>query len=179
VKVCADLVAAKPGEPWLIWCDLNAESEALTAAIPGAVEVKGSDDSDAKEAAMIGFTEGRVRVMVTKPSIAGYGMNWQHCANVAFVGLSNSFEAWYQAIRRTWRFGQTRPVQCHLVTSDADGSVRANLERKRMAAEDMANEMLVGMGDIQKATIRALTRESDSYHPTTAMRLPAWLSEAA
>lgn len=179
VKVCADLVNADR-EPWLVWCDLNDESAALAAAIPDAVEVKGSDDSEFKEKAMLDFTEGRVRVLVTKPSIAGYGMNWQHCARVAFVGLSNSFEAWYQAIRRTWRFGQTRAVACHLVTSDADGSVRATLERKRNAAEEMADEMLVGMGDIQKSTIRALERETDSYQPRRSMRLPSWLhTEAA
>lgn len=180
VKVAADIVAREPDEPWLVWCDLNDESAALAEAIPGAVEVKGSDDADFKEGAMVDFTEGRARILVTKPSIAGYGMNWQHCARVAFVGLSNSFEAWYQAIRRTWRFGQTRPVECHLITSDADGSVRANLERKREAAEEMAGEMLVGMGDIQKATIRALERESDSYEPRTPMRVPGWLhTEAA
>lgn len=179
VKLCADLVNRDNGEPWLVWCDLNSESEALTRAIDGAVEVKGSDDPEDKEAAMVDFVEGRARVLVTKPSIAGYGLNLQHCARVAFVGLSNSFEAWYQAIRRTWRFGQTRPVECHLVLSDADGSVRSNLERKRLAAEEMAAEMLVGMADIQKSTVRALTRESDSYEPRVRMRLPGWLTTEA
>jgi hypothetical protein len=179
VKVCADLVNDS-SEPWLVWCDLNAESEALTRAIPGAVEVKGADDAEDKEAALTDFIEGRVRVLVTKPSIAGYGLNMQRCAHVAFVGLSNSFEAWYQAIRRSWRFGQLRPVECHLILSDADGSVRANIERKRLAAEEMATEMLAGMGEIQNRTIRALARESDPYQPTKPMRLPCWLvSEAA
>jgi hypothetical protein len=160
----------------LVWCDLNSESEGLAAAIPGAVEVRGSDDPEDKEAALADFIAGGARVLVTKPSIAGYGLNMQRCAHVAFVGLSNSFEAWYQAIRRTWRFGQARPVECHLILSDADGSVRANLERKRLAAEEMATEMLAGMADIQKATVRALTRDSDTYEPKAPMRLPSWLT---
>lgn len=180
VSLCAELVNGLPNEPWLVWCDLNSESEALAASIDGAVEVRGSDDAEDKERAMLGFSSGDVRVMVTKPSIAGYGMNWQHCAHVAFVGLSNSFEAWYQAIRRTWRFGQARPVACHLITSDADGAVRINLERKRLAAEEVAAEMLIGMGDIQRTTVRALARESDTYEPGKPMRLPPWLvTEAA
>jgi superfamily II DNA or RNA helicase len=179
VQRCADLVNSTPGEPWLVWCDLNSESEGLTRAIPGAVEVKGSDDPEDKEAALADFIAGDARVLVTKPSIAGYGLNMQRCAHVAFVGLSNSFEAWYQAIRRTWRFGQTRPVECHLILSDADGSVRANLERKRLAAEEMATEMLAGMGDIQKSTVRMLERESDTYEPKARMRIPAWLTTEA
>jgi len=179
VRLCADLVNGTPGEPWLVWCDLNAESEGLAHAIPGAVEVRGSDDAEDKEAALADFIEGNVRVLVTKPSIAGYGLNMQRCAHVAFVGLSNSFEAWYQAIRRTWRFGQLRPVECHLILSDADGSVRANLERKRLAAEEMSNEMLTGMGDIQKATVRALTRDTDTYEPNERMRVPGWLKTEA
>jgi hypothetical protein len=179
VQLCADLVAREPEEPWLLWCDLNQESTSLASAIPGAVEVTGSDDSEWKEQAAIDFVEGRARVMVSKPSILGYGLNLQRCARVAFVGLSNSFEAWYQAIRRTWRFGQPRPVECHLILSDADGSVRANLERKRLAAEEMAQEMLIGMADIQRANIRALERESDTYCPTKTMRLPKWLTQEA
>jgi hypothetical protein len=179
VAKCAEVVATAPDQPWLVWCDLNSESEGLTKAIPGAVEVKGSDDPEDKESALADFIEGNARVLVTKPSIAGYGLNMQRCAHVAFVGLSNSFEAWYQAIRRTWRFGQSRPVECHLILSDADGSVRANLERKRLAAEEMATEMLIGMGDIQKTTVRALSRETDPYAPKRLMILPGWLSSEA
>lgn len=180
VALCAEVVAREPTEPWLIWCDLNAESEGLAAAIPGAIEVRGSDDPEDKERNLTDFVDGRAHALVTKPSIAGYGLNMQRCARVAFVGLSNSFEAWYQAIRRTWRFGQTRPVECHIILSDADGSVRANIERKRQAADEMAAEMLVGMSEIQRSSIRAMARESDPYNPTRPMTIPGWLtSEAA
>jgi hypothetical protein len=174
VDACAALVNAS-AEPWVCWCDLNDESDALAKAIPDAVEVRGSQDAEEKERIIGDFMAGRARVLVTKPSIAGLGLNMQHCADVAFVGLSNSFEAFYQAVRRNWRFGQKRPVNCHLIVSDADGAVRENLERKRAAAEQMAEQMLVGMGDIQRATIRALQREHIGYEPKRKMTIPGWL----
>ena len=101
-------------EPWVVWCDLNAESEALANAIPDAGEVRGSYDIDAKEERLRAFSEGRLRVIVTKPSIAGHGLNWQHCRNVAFVGISHSYEQFYQAVRRVWRYGQARQVHVHV-----------------------------------------------------------------
>ena len=112
----AEIVNASD-EQWIVWCHLNDESDALAKLIVGAVSVKGSDSIDAKERAMDGFSAGSVRVLVTKPSIAGFGMNWQHCARMAFVGLSDSFEQYYQAVRRCYRFGQKRPVDCLLYTS--------------------------------------------------------------
>jgi len=126
VAACAKLVNDS-SEPWLIWCDLNAESAALSNAIPDAVEVKGADSHDHKVSALLGFSSGKHRVLVTKPSIAGHGMNWQHCSNVAFVGLSDSFEAFYQAVRRCWRFGQSHPVDCYIITSNAEGAVRRKM----------------------------------------------------
>jgi hypothetical protein len=125
-----------------VWCDLNAESSALAAAIPGAVEVVGSDDPETKEAELGNFCRGSLAVLVSKPSIAGMGLNMQICARVIFVGLSHSFEAWYQAIRRVYRFGQTRPVECHVITSDAEGAVVANLRRKQREAESMVDAMV-------------------------------------
>lgn len=137
IETAAALVAAKPNEPWLVWCDYNAESEALTKAIPGAVEVKGSDSPEHKESALNGFSTGNVRVLVSKPSIAGWGMNWQHCSNMLFVGLSDSYEQQYQAVRRCYRFGQKRPVNVHVIVSDADGAVVANIERKERQAQEL------------------------------------------
>jgi superfamily II DNA or RNA helicase len=136
VATAAALVAAKPNEPWLVWCDFNAESEALTKAIPGAVEVKGSDTPDHKETSLLGFASGSVRVLVSKPTIAGWGMNFQNCSNMVFVGLSDSYEQFYQSVRRCWRFGQKREVNVHVIVSDADGAVVANIQRKeRQSAE--------------------------------------------
>lgn len=141
VKLAADLVN-NSDEPWLVWCNMNYESEALADAIPDAVEVKGSDSPEWKEEAMMGFTDGRYRVLVTKPSIAGFGMNWQHCSHVAFVGLSHSYEQFYQAIRRTWRFGQTEPVETHVIVSEADGAVVRNIKDKEEKSMNMFDQIV-------------------------------------
>lgn len=144
VDVCAEMVNASD-EPWLIWCDLNAESEALARAIPDAVEVTGSDDPDDKERAMLAFSDGNIRVLITKPQIAGFGMNWQHCCKVAFVGLSHSYEKYYQAVRRSWRFGQKNPVDVYIITSTADGPVVQNIERKEKNAMEMYEQIVYHM----------------------------------
>jgi len=133
VAIAAEMVN-NSDEPWLIWCDLNAESDALRKAIPDAVEVAGKHSHDYKTDAMMGFSEGRYRVIVTKPTIAGFGMNWQHCNNMAFVGLSDSYEQQYQAIRRCWRFGQDKPVHVHVITSTTEGAVVDNIRRKEKQA---------------------------------------------
>lgn len=140
VAKIASMVNAS-SEPWVVWCDLNDESAALAAAIPDAVEVKGADKPEDKESRLMAFTNGEARVLVSKPSIAGWGMNWQHCAKVAFCGMSHSWEAYYQAVRRCWRFGQKRPVDVHAVVSDAEDAVLQNIERKGREAEIMAEEM--------------------------------------
>lgn len=167
VARCAALVNASD-EPWLVWCDLNAEGDALVKAIPDAVQVAGSDAPAVKEARMLGFADGEFRVLITKPSIAGFGMNWQHCPNVAFVGLSDSWEQYYQAIRRCWRFGQTRPVQCHVFASEAEGAVVANIERKERAAEAMAAQMVEHMQVQNMADVRQAERQTDDYRRDVA-----------
>ena len=130
VRLCAELVNRDAGEPWIVWCDLNDESSALVKAMPGAVEIRGSDSAEAKTDALTAFSAGRVRVLVTKPSIAGHGLNWQHCARMAFVGLGYSYEAYYQAVRRCWRYGQRRAVEIHRFYSRPERIVAETLERK-------------------------------------------------
>lgn len=134
-------------EPWVVWCDLNAESGALTRAIPDSVEVRGSDDPDEKEAALLAFTNGDARVIITKPSIAGWGLNWQHCARVAFAGLSDSYEQYYQAVRRCWRYGQKRPVRVVIVASNREQAVLENVRRKERQAHAMFAEIVEAMRD--------------------------------
>ena len=133
-------------EPWIMWCGLNDESKAITAAIPDAVEITGSDSPEHKRDAMLAFVRGEIRVIVTKSEIAGFGMNFQHCRNQAFVGMSDSFEQFYQAVRRCWRFGQTREVHAHVITTDIEGAVVRNIQRK----EQQANEMMEGMVEHMK-----------------------------
>lgn len=149
VERAAALVAAEPDEQWVLWCGLNAESEALRRTIPGAVEVRGSDTTEHKEWALRAFADGEVRVLVTKPSIAGHGMNWQGCARMAFVGLSDSWEQWYQAIRRCWRYGQRRPVEVHVVTSQAERAVVDNVRRKEREALRMMDGMVDALGELR------------------------------
>ena len=156
VRAAAELVNAST-EPWLVWCDLNDESAALARAIPDAVEIVGSDTPEFKTAAMMGFASGQHRVLVSKASICGWGMNWQHCPNVVFVGLSHSYEAYYQAVRRSWRFGQKRPVNVYVITSTAEGSVVANIERKEQQAMDMFDQIVHHMAintDLGAQTVR-------------------------
>lgn len=140
----AALVADNPGQ-WLLWCDLNDESAGLTKRIPGAVQVTGSDSDEHKSASMLAFAAGEIEVLVTKPKIAGFGMNWQSCHQMAFVGLSDSYEAFYQASRRCWRFGQKSPVDCYIVSSDSETAVVDNVMAKEAAHEEMKRSMVALM----------------------------------
>ena len=160
--------------PFVWWCNLNSESEAIAKAIPGAVEVRGSDKDNDKERKLVDFSEGRIRVLVTKPSIAGFGMNWQHCADTGFVGLSDSFEQVYQAIRRFWRFGQTQPVNVHFIAAETEGAVVANIRRKEADADKMADAMVRHMADLSSANVRGMTRDRASYIPQMKMQIPTW-----
>ena len=175
VRIAADLAMGEPGESWILWCELNDESAAIAKAIPGAVEVRGSMSAEDKEKALVGFASGAIRVLVTKPSIAGFGLNWQHCARVGFVGISHSFEQWYQAIRRCWRFGQKREVHCHVITSELEGDVLANLRRKEADARKLAEEMRRYTAAIVRENVRGAERESDAYEPKVPMTIPAWV----
>jgi hypothetical protein len=176
VRIAADLFAAEPDEAWTFWCELNAEAEALAEAIgERAINVYGSMKPDDKEWALSGFSQGQHKVMVTKCKIAGFGLNWQHCARVGFVGVSHSFEAWYQAIRRSWRFGQNRPVKCHVITSELEGAVLENLRRKEVDARNLSEEMRRYTSAIVSDNVRGAERETTNYEPRVAMTFPAWL----
>lgn len=171
------LVEAEPGEQWLIWCELNDESEALARAIPGAVEVKGSDSPEHKQQTLLGFASGRVRVLITKPSIAGFGMNWQNCARMIFVSVTHSYEQFYQAVRRCYRFGQQRPVEAHVIFADVERAVVANLERKEREADHMRAQMVRYMRFEDDG--QATGRISIPYNPDAGIRFPAWLTSEA
>lgn len=170
----ADIVNSEPGEPWLIWCDTDYEADALTALIPDGVEVRGSMSDSVKEDRLVGFADGTVRVLISKPSIAGFGLNYQHCARVAFVGLSFSYESFYQAVRRCWRFGQTREVECHIAMADTERNIWDVVSRKSGDHEAMKAEMYAAMARAHE------TREIKiDYQPTKPARLPAWLQGVA
>lgn len=136
----ADMVN-KSTEQWVVWCNTNDEADALASKISDAVEVRGSDTAKAKRAALFAFLTGAARVIVTKPSIAGFGLNWQHCKNVAFVGLSYSFEDFYQALRRTYRFGQKREVNAYIVQARTEGAILRSIQTKMKQHADMQSNM--------------------------------------
>lgn len=174
VAAAAELVASKPDEPWLIWCNLNAEAEALIAAIPDAVNVEGSDSTEFKTKNLLGFCRRQPRILVSKPKIAGRGMNYQHCANMVFVGLNDSFEQLFQAVRRCWRFGQTREVTAYLIASELEGAVVANLQKKERKYEAMADAMAEHMKDLTRKAVRGGRVSYSKYEPKHTMELPSW-----
>lgn len=174
VAECASMVNRTDG-PWIVWCDLNAESDALLASISGAIEIRGSDSNDDKESRLIAFSEGRARVLITKPSIAGFGMNWQHCANMAFVGITDSFESYYQAVRRCWRFGQTKPVHVHVFASEIEGAVVENLRRKEKLAAQMAAELSALTRDAVRMAVSGTSRTSNTYDADKRVRVPSFI----
>jgi len=154
-------------DPCLVWCDYNYESEALARVIPDAVEIKGSDNEDHKRDSMLGFTDGSIRVLVTKPSIAGFGMNWQHCSTQVFIGVSHSYEKFYQAVRRSWRFGQKNNVKVHVIYSENEGSVIDNLRRKEKQASDMYDNIVKHIAlesELNRLGRMEMTHEFDVEH---------------
>ena len=170
-EAVADIVAAEPGERWVIWCDTDYEADALMRCIPEAVEVRGSMSADEKERKLVDFSEGRIRVLVSKPRICGFGMNWQDCARTAFVGLSFSYEQFYQAVRRFWRFGQQRPVHAHVVMASTEESIMRAVDRK---AKDHA-AMKAGMVSAMRRAVESRGVKL-GYEPKRAARLPEWLN---
>jgi len=170
--------ALRGGRQVLIWCDLNTESELLAKKIDGSVEVRGSDSSDYKTESMLGFSSGDVKCLISKPSICGWGMNWQNCADMIFVGLSDSFEAYYQAVRRCWRFGQKNPVNVHIVISENEGAVKQNIERKQKDAQRLMDELVEHTKKILYGDIRNTVRISESYNAFEKIILPEWLRSA-
>lgn len=175
---CAE-IANRDDEPMIAWCNLNAESEELARQIHGAVEIRGSNTPEQKEERMNDFSDGTITKLVTKPSIAGFGMNWQHCAKMAFVGLSDSFEEYYQAVRRCWRFGQEKPVEVYVITADTEGAVVENIKRKEADFETMLKGMISATQEITKHNINETVRETTEYNPQVEMALPEWLKGEA
>ena len=162
VKDCAAIVN-QTDEQFIVWCNLNAESAAIAKMIPGSVEVVGSDSREFKEKAVADFISGRARVIVSKASMFGYGLNLQCSRNMAFLGLSDSYEQFYQACRRQWRFGQNRPVNCYVITAETEGAVVANIKRKEADAMKMAESMVEHMKDLNRASIQGVQREKAAY----------------
>ena len=162
VAKCAELVNGS-NDQFVIWCHRNEEAEKLTSLIDGAIDVSGSDSIEHKEKSVNEFLEGKIRVLVSKPKILGSGMNFQNCHNTCFVGLSDSWEQYYQAIRRFWRFGQTKEVNVHVISAESEGAVVANIKRKEEQNALMGAEMVKHMSESMKHEIFGATLAKDEY----------------
>lgn len=175
VKAVADLVNGDDSQ-WIVWCERNDEGDALEKAIRGAVQVAGADSDDDKVERMTGFTTGKYRVLVSKPSLCGFGMNWQHCDRMAFVGISHSFEQFYQAVRRCWRFGQTKPVTVHVMTSDLEVGILDNVRRKQAAHDGIFAGMIAHTAKVNREDVASKTVTVAGHNATTTpIQFPEWV----
>lgn len=163
-------------EQFLVWCDYNSEQDELEKLIGDkCVSIRGNTGEDDRLRMEQAWREGRKQVLVSKASIFGYGLNWQHCSNIIFAGLSDSFELQYQAIRRCYRFGQTKPVNVYMVTSDLEGAVAANVKRKEADFEKMQDEMSQFTRSIVRENIQSASVDRTEYKPQMTMILPKWI----
>lgn len=173
VALTANMVNSSD-EQWLVWCQLNPESEAIANAIPTAIEVAGSHTTEHKIDAMLGFLDGRYASVVSKPSMWGFGMNFQHSNHMIFCGLGNSFERYYQAIKRQHRFGQkANKVFVYVVTTPADGAVVENIKRKWQQNDDMFDNLVKHMAI--HTDLGQQTRHEMDYEPEQIVSVPSWL----
>ena len=176
VAAAVEIVSREPDEPWLIWCNLNSEADEIERLLPRALQVAGRHDTQLKVSRLLGFKQGQPPILVSKPSLAGHGMNWQHCSRMVFVGLTDSFEQVYQAIRRCWRFGQTKPVNVYFVASELEGAVVANLRRKEAAFDAMLDAMGGHMRDLMREQVIGGRNATTDYNPKIPMQVPQWLT---
>jgi DNA modification methylase len=171
VEKCAEIVASRPDEQFIIWCDLNDEGDRLEKLVPKSTQVAGRHTDEQKDASIAGFINGDYQVMISKASILGFGMNLQFCSNVIFAGLSDSYESFYQAVRRCYRFGQVRDVDVFIVTSAIEQDVLKNIQRKQGDAENMAKKIVSNLMDAQgvrsdhsiESTPAAINSSSNRY----------------
>jgi len=176
----SNIYASQGDDLWIIWCGLNTEQDALEKAFAGrCISVRGSNSDDENERRILAWLRGEKPIIISKPSMLGFGLNFQHCNKMIFVGLNDSFEQVYQAIRRCWRFGQTKPVTVHFIAAETEGAVVANLRRKELDAERMAAAMVAHMADLSAASVRGMVRDRPDYDPQKPMQIPSWIGEAA
>ena len=174
VEVVKSIIAAEPVEIWLVWANLNTESEAI-AKIEGMVEVTGSDSPDYKAEMSLQFGQGKIGRMISKSEIFGFGCNFQSCSHVIFAGVTDSFEKFFQSVRRCWRFGQTQPVHIHIIAASTEGNVLENLKRKEREADHMAEEMMENMQELTRANLHGTARTVLEYNANHEMIVPEWL----
>lgn len=176
VLAAAELIGDSGVKPWVVWCELNAEGDAIQKEIARSVQVAGADSMEDKEQRLLDFSDGKIDVLITKPSIAGYGLNWQHCCNMVFVNLSHSFEMLYQSIRRCYRFGQKKPVNVHLFLMDTELAILQNINRKESESRAMAENMAEYLNESMRSENRQ-RRDTLTYAPRKEIKIPSFIGE--
>ena len=175
-QMACDIVTNKSNEQWLLWCNLNDEASLLHKMIPDSINVQGSDSAESKANNLLKFGRNELNNLITKPVIASFGLNWQTCHNVIFVGLSDSYEQYYQAVRRCYRFGQTKPVNVYIITSIQEQNVLKNIQRKQKEFENMQNSMVEYTKKYVRDNLEVTFKEMDkSYKPSIEMIVPEWV----
>lgn len=174
IKKATELVN-NSNENWLVWCDYNDESKELTKNINKAVEVTGSDTDEHKTTSMLDFADGKVKALVSKPSLCGFGMNFQSSNSMIFCGLSDSYEKFYQAVRRQWRYGQTKEVNVYVIVGEMELATINNIKRKAQDCKNMQQNMVKYTRNIMKDNIKATVKEATPYNPKIDMILPTWI----
>jgi superfamily II DNA/RNA helicase len=174
VERTAEIIKQHPGEQFVIWCDTNDEADRLKVAIPDCVEVRGLDKPEKKEKAAIDFVDGKIKILVSKSEIFGFGLNFQNCHNTIFCGMNYSFEGYYQAVRRFHRFGQTKQVNVWRVMGDTEHNILAAIERKESLKANMQKSMSEAMKEAQISNLRGL-REFKISDTKKTYDMPEWL----
>jgi superfamily II DNA or RNA helicase len=170
----AEIVAIEPDESWLIWCDTNYEADDLLELIPDAVDLRGNESESVKERKLSGFSDGTIKRLITKPTVAGFGLNWQHCRRMAFIGLSYSYEQYYQAVRRCWRFGQQSEVHAHVVMAESEAAILRTNERKQSQHSQMQQAMRESINRKHELATGADLQLNRHDHKKR-LETPAWL----
>jgi superfamily II DNA or RNA helicase len=172
-ELAASIVASEPDKIWLIWVDTDNEGDAMLRALPNAIEVRGSQSADEKEAKLEAFSSGTIRQFISKPSLSGFGMDWSHCARMVFVGRTYSYETWYQAVRRCWRFGQKETVVIHLVVAEGESEIGRVIDRKAGDHIGMKSAMRAAMN----RSVGKTSTVKSPYEPLHQARIAPWISD--
>ena len=175
LKETVKIIENEPDDIWLMWCNLNIEGEMLKGGVSGAVEIKGADNLAHKERSVVDFGDGKIGRLITKSKISGFGVNWQSCHKVIFFGLSDSYEQFYQAIRRCWRFGQDSAVDVHIIIGEREMAVLRNIERKEKDAQLMFDQMVEYMRQSMADELSGLNNSATPYNPKIEMVLPVFM----
>ena len=172
-ELTASIVLAEPNEPWIIWVDTDYEADAMHRVLPDVIEVRGSQSADEKEAKLEAFSTGAAKDIIGKPSLMGFGLDWPHCARMIFVGRTFSYETWFQAVRRCWRFGQKRPVHAHVIVAEGEAEIGRVIDRK---AGDHAQMQIAMRAAMRRATGLSAARNV-AYEPKRTMQLASWINK--